>query len=154
MFGIGLFEFLNLNDLIADEINEANIQILKTIFHFHLYLLILKILLNIGVSLQESVIYIDNNIQIFGLRCSDLTLICWMMNLKINQSINRAIMTPQYIQTILYFRKALQFHLILQVRFVFKEYLHFANNGGVFQTAVNGQLKSYLSIDFFKELNI
>lgn len=132
MFGIGLFEFLNLNDLIADEINEANIQILKTIFHFHLYLLILKILLNIGVSLQESVIYIDNNIQIFGLRCSDLTLICWMMNLKINQSINGAIMTPQYIQTILYFRKALQFHLILQVRFVFKEYLHFANNGGVF----------------------
>jgi hypothetical protein len=132
MFGIGLFEFLNLNDLIADEINEANIQILKTIFHFHLYLLILKILLNIGVSLQESVIYIDNNIQIFGLRCSDLTLICWMMNLKINQSINGAIMTSQYIQTILYFRKALQFHLILQVRFVFKEYLHFANNGGVF----------------------
>ena len=67
MFRISLFEFLNLNDLIADEINETNVQILNTIFHFHLYLLILEILLNIGVSLQESVINIDNNIHILGL---------------------------------------------------------------------------------------
>lgn len=122
--------------MIGYEINEADIQVLNTIFHFKLCLLILQVLLNIGIPLEESVIYINHNIQIFGLRSSDLTFICGVMNLKINETVYRTIMAAQCIQTILYFGNALKFHFVLQALFVIKEYLHFADNGVVW-TAVN-----------------
>ena len=75
---------MDLNNLIWNEINKANIQVLNPIFHFKLCLLVLQILLNVSVALEKSVIDINNDIQIFGLRSSDLTLISRMINLKIN----------------------------------------------------------------------
>ena len=64
---ISLFEFLNLHDLITDEINETNIQVFDAVFCFQLALLVLQILLNVSIALEKSVVDIYHNIQIFRL---------------------------------------------------------------------------------------